>query len=127
MKSSKILFVLSLFFVSSLVFTGCRKKKETVAKIYVKDAANQPVSGAAVTLDVPPSSPNPSQTVNSDLFPMNTTTNSAGEAVFNFDEVYQLGQAGVVVADIKVSAGAGTGQGVIKVEEEKTNEETIFI
>lgn len=127
MKSSKIFFLASLLLISTVALTGCRKKKETIAKILVRDAANQPVSGATVVLEADATYGTPGQSVNTDYFPMTSTSNSAGEAVFNFDEIYQLGQAGVVVLDIKVTASAGTGQGVIKVEEETTTEETVFI
>jgi hypothetical protein len=51
----------------------------------------------------------------------------AGEAIFNFNEVYQLGQAGVAVLDIEVEKGLLTGQGIIKIEAETTSEQIIFI
>ena len=126
MKASKILFLASIILLSSAALTGCRKKKETIAKILVRDSANQPVSGATVELQAGGGTV-PGASVNTDYFPMTTTSNSAGEAVFNFDEIYQLGQAGVVVLDIKVTSGSGNGQGVIKVEEETTTEETVFV
>lgn len=104
---------------------GCRKKKDTIAKIYVRDVANEPVSGATVRLsgeDTDPSNGN--QTVALDK---TATTNTSGEATFNFNDVYQLGQAGVAVLDIDAQKDGLSGSGIIKIEQEKTSEETVFI
>jgi len=54
-------------------------------------------------------------------------TNSAGLASFNFNDIYQLGQAGVAVLDIKAQKLNKIGQGIIKIEAETVNEETVFI
>ena len=54
-------------------------------------------------------------------------TNAAGIATFNYNEIYQLGQAGVAVLDIEAYKGNRQGQGIIKIEAEKTNEETVII
>jgi hypothetical protein len=56
-----------------------------------------------------------------------TETNSSGVAIFNYNDVYQLGQAGVAVLDIKAYKDGANGQGIIKVEEEVTSEETVYI
>jgi hypothetical protein len=104
--------------------TGCRKKKDTIAIIYVRDAANQLVSGAQVVLYGQSTIPN--QAVNVTLYDT-TTTNTSGEAKFNFNDVYQLGQAGVAVLNIEASASGLSGEGIIKVEQETTSEETVFI
>lgn len=103
--------------------TGCRKKKDTIAKIYVRDTANAPVVGAQVVLKGE-STVTPSPPVV--LFDT-TTTNGSGEAIFNFNDVYQLGQAGVAVLNIEAQKNGMTGQGIIKVEQETTSEETVFI
>ncbi len=104
--------------------TGCRKKKDTIAIIYVRDAANQLVSGAQVVLYGQSTQPN--QAVNVTLYDT-TTTNTSGEAKFNFNEVYQLGQAGVAVLNIEASANGLSGEGIIKIEQETTSEETVFV
>lgn len=104
--------------------SGCRKKKDTIAKIDVKDASGTPVSGAQVRLYGQSTQQNNSSQVTLD---MTTTTNSSGVATFNFNDVYQLGQAGVAVANIKATTATLTGTGIIKVEQEKTSEETVFI
>ena len=58
---------------------------------------------------------------------MSGITNDQGRATFDFNDVYQLGQAGVAVLSIEVVAGSETGQGVIKVEQEQTTEEIVFV
>jgi hypothetical protein len=103
--------------------SGCRKKKDTIAKIYVRDTANAAVVGAQVVLKGE-STVTPSPPVV--LFDT-TTTNGSGEAIFNFNDVYQLGQAGVAVLNIEAEKGGMTGQGIIKIEQEVTSEETVFI
>ena len=54
-------------------------------------------------------------------------TNASGVATFNFNDIYQLGQAGVAVLDIKAYKANKFGQGIIKIEAEKTNDESIVI
>ncbi len=103
--------------------TGCRKKKDTIAIIYVRDAANQLVSGAEVVVYGKSTTNQPANVVLYDT----TTTNTSGEAKFNFNDVYQLGQAGVAVLNIEASAAGLSGEGIIKVEQETTSEETVFI
>ena len=123
MKTNKLFFIAVLALVSMTAFVGCRKKQETIAKIYVKDAGNQSVANARVVLYGQSTTGQPSSVVLFDT----TLTNSAGEAIFNFDDVYQLGQAGVAVLNIDVQNGSMSGQGIIKVVEETTSEETVFI
>ncbi|OFZ67424.1 MAG: hypothetical protein A3D92_25330 [Bacteroidetes bacterium RIFCSPHIGHO2_02_FULL_44_7] len=106
-----------------IAFEGCRKKEDTIAKIYVRDADMLVVSDARVILYGQSTTNQPS---NVTLFDT-TTTNSAGEAIFNLNDVYQLGQAGVAVLNIDVDKGSKSGQGIIKVEQETTSEETVYI
>jgi len=92
--------------------------------ITVRDSTNASISGARVVLY-----PQPTGTggnVNEALYDT-ATTNSAGQASFEYNDVYQLGQAGVLVMNIHVTSSGQTGQGVIKIEEEVTSEETVFL
>lgn len=123
MKTNKLFFIAIIALVSVSALVGCRKKGETIAKIYVRDASNQSVANARVVLYGQSTTGQPSSVVLFDT----TLTNSAGEAIFNFDDVYQLGQAGVAVLNIDVVSGSMVGQGIIKVVEETTSEETVFI
>lgn len=107
-----------LFFSS-----GCRKKKDTIAKIYVRDSNSLPVLDVMVILKGESTvTPSPPVALYDTMY-----TNSAGEAVFNFNDVYQLGQAGVAVLNIEARKGTATGEGIIKVEQETTTEETVYI
>jgi hypothetical protein len=123
MKLNKFLVLSLIAFIGFAGFIGCRKKEATIAKIHVRDSSNQSVSGARVVLYGQSTTNQPASVVLFDT----TISNSSGEAVFNFDEVYQLGQAGVAVLNIDVTLGTLNGQGIIKVEQETTSEETVFI
>jgi hypothetical protein len=123
MKLKKTVLFALLAIVAAGTMMGCRKKKDTIAIIYVRDASNQPVANAQVVLYGVSTTGQPSSVTLYDT----TFSNSAGEAEFNFNEVYQLGQAGVAVLNIAAKKDALTGQGIIKIEEETTSEETVFI
>ena len=103
--------------------TGCRKKKDTTAKIYVLDPNNQRVAGAQVVLKGESTVPNSPPVVLFDT----TLSDGSGIASFNFNDVYQLGQAGVAVLNIEARKDALSGEAIIKIEQEEENEETVFI
>lgn len=113
--------VIALLAVATLV--GCRKKEDTIAEITVRDASNQAVAGARVVIYGQSTTNQPANVVLYDT----TETNAAGVAIFNFNEVYQLGQAGVAVLNIDVQKDQLTGQGIIKVEQEVTSTETVYV
>jgi hypothetical protein len=122
MKGRYLYLPLLLLLVGTLA-VSCRKKEETIAKIIVRDANNQAVYNARVIV-YGQSTTNQASSVT--LYDT-AMTNSAGEAIFNFDEVYQLGQAGVAVLNIDAEKGGLVGQGIIKVEQETTTEEVVYI
>lgn len=113
--------VVALLAMATIV--GCRKKEDTIAEITVLDSSNQAVAGARVVIYGQSTTNQPANVVLYDT----TMTNSAGVATFNFNEVYQLGQAGVAVLNIDVQKDALTGQGIIKIEQEVTSKETVFV
>jgi hypothetical protein len=119
----------SLFFLSCVALlgvvsvSGCRKKKDTLAHIYVKSNTNQSVDNAMVVLYGTNTAGTPQQVAVFDT----SYTNIEGLATFNFNEIYQLGQAGVAVLDIKAQKLNQVGIGIIKIEAEKLNEETVII
>ncbi len=115
--------VLTLTIGMALVSIGsCRKKADTIAKIHVLDQTNSRVAGATVKLigegEDPNKTPREAKTA---------TTNDQGEAIFNYNDIYQLGQSGVAVFKIEASLDGAVGNGIIKVEQEETTEETVFI
>ncbi|MEI8192504.1 MAG: hypothetical protein WCG64_01445 [Flavobacteriia bacterium] len=118
----KIAYLLS-FVVVAVVLNGCVKKEDTIAKIEVRDENNALVEQAMVVLHGTSTCNCPSQVVVYDT----AFTNAAGIATFNYNEIYQLGQAGVAVLDIEAYKGNRQGQGIVKIEAEKTNEETVII
>lgn len=127
MRLNKIIFIVSALLILVATTTSCRKKADTLVKVIVIDAeTNMNVAGASVILEATPSAGQPPKEP-SDLFPMESTSNSSGEAVFNLNEVYQLGQAGVAILDIVVTSASGNGVGVVKVEQEESVSEIVFI
>jgi hypothetical protein len=120
---NKIIFFCALFIVATVAVSGCRKKKDTIANIYVKDDNNLMVDQAMVVLYGTNTAGTPQQVAVFDT----AYTNVEGMATFNYNDIYQLGQAGVAVLDIKAQKLNKIGQGIIKIEAETTNEETVFI
>lgn len=115
--------ILGIAVSGALLTTACRKKKDTIAKIYVRDATNNPVASCQVVLKGVSTTGNAANVKVYDT----TLTNASGEAIFNFNDLYKLGQAGVAVLNIEAKKNNLKGEGIIKIEEEKTNEETVFI
>jgi len=121
---SKTFLFLSLITVSSaLIATSCRKKKDTIANIFVKDATSQPVAGCKVILKGVSTTNNQAGVTLYDT----AYSDADGIATFNFNKDYQLGQAGVAVLNIDAKKNGLKGTGIIKIEEEVTNVETVFI
>ena len=120
MKNSSILTLSLLFVLCLTVMSSCRTKDDTIAIIKVRDANNNPVANADVRVYSSGTSG-----VNSidDL----VQTNSSGEAFFNYNDEYQLGQAGVAILDIEVTRDAETSYGIIKIEQEATTLETVYV
>lgn len=108
--------------LSGFLATGCNKQKDTVAKIYVIDKnTNTPVQGCSVTLKGVSTGGGNSNAL------YNTLSNASGEAIFNLNDRYKRGQAGVAILNIEAKKNGLSGEGIIKIEEEKTNEATVFI
>jgi len=122
MKMKKFI-VLVVVAVSALTLGSCRKKKDTIANIYVLNSTNEPQQNAMVILYGTNTAGTPQQVAVFDT----AYTNVSGMASFNYNDIYQLGQAGVAVLDIKAQKQNMIGQGIIKIEAEKINEETVFI
>jgi len=114
----------ALVMLCSLVaINSCKKDKETIATILVVSDEGTPVPGAQVRLYAKPTAPRP----NALRFDTIQVTNGTGKVSFDFSEFYKKGQAGFAVLDIKVCKGNLGGAGIIKIEEEKTTEETLAI
>jgi hypothetical protein len=112
-----------LIVVTLLILSACRKQADTIANIYVKDEASLVVDSAMVILYGENTTGLPNQIVVFD----SAYTNSKGMATFDYNYLYKPGQSGVAVLSIKVQKDNKNGIGIIKIEEEKVNEETVFI
>jgi hypothetical protein len=115
-----------LLLVSFFLFTssGCRKKGNTIVLITVRDNTNAVVPDAMVRLygqstTNPPSGP---------VVRVDTAyTDALGVARFDYTDHYKLGMAGLFVLNIEARKGTKFGAGIVKVVEEKTTEERVFI
>ena len=103
---------------------ACNKEKDTKATITVVDTAGARVVGAYVKLYANPT--NPLQADFSRLT-MEGTTRGDGTVTFDYSEFYKRGQAGFAVLDILAKKDSMSGEGIIRIEEEKTNEEKVVI
>lgn len=115
--------ILTAIIATTIVLGSCRKKADTVARITVRDTANMVVAGAEVIL-LGKSTTDPIQPV---IRRDTALTNSSGVATIMYNDVYQLGQAGVAVLDIRASKDDLFGEGIIKIEEEVENTATVFV
>jgi len=114
-----LILLVSIF---TLSLNSCRKKADTIAKITVRDAQNSLVPNATVVLYG-----TPTESGNVSVRRDTVSTNAQGVANFDYNEVYQLGQAGVAVLDIIAYKDNFYGEGIIKIEEETENSTTVFI
>lgn len=124
MKKDKIIFLGFIFFASLLVITSCRKKKDTIAKVFVKDSNGNPITTCRVILKPEPST----NSVGKTLIAADTAyTNSTGEAIFNFNYLYQLGQAGVAVLNVYANKDELSGASIIQIKEEETTSVNVSV
>ena len=120
-------FIIGGIFAGLMVvaISGCKKDQQTIATITVVNSDGEAVPGASVRLyAVSSETPPPPQDVR---FDTTQVTNGTGKVSFDFTDYYQEGQAGFAVLDIAASKGSLEGEGIIKIEEMKTNEETVVI
>lgn len=121
-KTMKSIFLFSCIAILGLtVISGCQKKEDTTAKIIVRDATNALVIGATVHVYGESTTTKPS------VVDATQTSDYKGEAFFSYNDIYQLGQAGVAVLNVDCSKGTQTGSGIIKIEAEVENSETVYI
>ena len=124
-KNSKFI-VSGIFLLMVLVaVSGCKKDQQTIATITVLNADGETVPGASVRLYAVSSQTPPPP--NEPRFDTTQVTNGTGKVSFDFSDYYEEGQAGFAVLDIEASKGSLEGEGIIKIEEMKTNDETVVI
>ena len=108
-----------------LSLSSCHEVEETIANVVVLNDLGAPVQGATVRLYAFGSVDE--DFVGEPRFDTTALSNPAGQVSFNFSEFYVEGQAGFAVLDIEASKAALYGTGLIKIEEEMTNEATVYI
>jgi hypothetical protein len=111
--------------VAAVSLSSCHEVEETVANVVVLNDLGSPVQGATVRLYAFGSVDE--DFVGEPRFDTTAVSNAAGQVSFNFSEFYVEGQAGFAVLDIEASKAALYGTGLIKIEEETTNEATVYI
>ncbi len=122
-KPSYILLFVSLI-ITSFTTNSCKKEKDTIAKIKVVDENGELIPNAEVHLFPDPSIILPRPIIIDDY----EITNFEGIALFDYTENFNLGQAGFSVLNIEVNSGDTIfGEGIIKIEEERTTEEVIIL
>lgn len=133
------LLIASFLILLTISITGCRKEKETTATILVVNAAGLPVPNVFVRVYCPDATCNRPGSTLDESMDRNDATGSNGEAKFNYTEAFQLGQAGFAVLDVEIflteaeldarianaSSITPEASGVVKIEEEIENEQTI--
>jgi hypothetical protein len=124
-KSFKI--VTAFCFVGALLIavSGCKKDKQTIATVTVVNEDGEVVPGATVRLYAQSSLETPPP--NALRFDTTQVTNATGKVTFDFSDFYKEGQAGFAVLQITATKGSDEGEGIIKIEEMKVNEETVVI
>lgn len=118
--------IISMFVIALglMTFSSCKKEQPTIAKIRVVDTSGAAFEDAMVRLYPTPTVIDHGAIVIDDtLF-----TDSDGYCIFDYTEHFNLGQAGFTVLDIEARSGDSLyGQGIIKIIEEETNEETVIL
>ena len=124
-----------LFVVVGL--NSCMKEKPTTATISVIDTAGTIVENASVRLYGTPTVDEEGNKVNPNaldtIWERVYITDFEGKVTFDYTEQFNLGQAGSTVLDIEVfllnlagDEDSLIGNGIIKVEPQKENEETVI-
>ena len=109
--------------VLAFAFAACNKEKPTTAIITVKDADGHPVDSAYVKLYANPAIPRAelSRLLKEGM------TNAGGRVEFDYTGLFEQGQAGFAVMDILTFKDSSYAEGIIKILEEETNEETLVM
>lgn len=116
------IFSFSICAAIGLLLSGCYKVEETVANIYVvrlEGDVQVPVSETEVRLFA--------EGGGEPRFDTTQTTTDEGFTSFNFSEFYVAGQSGFAVLNIECKKGNLEGTGLIRIEEQVTNEVTVVM
>jgi hypothetical protein len=126
MRTPTFLRVLTNALVVALLLpfaTACNKEEPTIGVVRVTDLEGRPVAGATVKLFADPTFPlgDPNR------LDKETVTDAGGAAKFDYSDFYEQGQSGFAVLDILATKDTLIGEGIIKIVEEETIQETVVI
>ena len=109
--------------VMAVLLPSCTKEKPTVARITVMKEDGTLVKDAYVKLFANPLVPlgDPNRLTKE------SETDLDGLVEFDYSEFYEQGQSGFAVLDILCTYDTLVGEGIIKIVEEETSEETVVI
>jgi hypothetical protein len=118
-----------LAFISAQTINSCRPvKKDTTANIYFKDEANNAIKVAEVILfGTSTGNPVGSDTSGFGNYRNTVLTGSSGLSVFNLSHLYQSGQVGVAILEIKTKKLNKQGISTITIQTQMANEKTIVL
>lgn len=103
--------------------TACNKEEPTKAVIIVKNADGSTVPDVHVKLFANAPLPVGDQS----RLTKEGYTGGDGRVTFEYSEFYEQGQSGFAVLDILCTKDSLIGEGIIKILEEETTEETVFL
>ncbi len=109
-----------------MAFSSCRKEEDTIALIKVIDVDGFAISDAFVRLYPEPTNSS-GDNVGELIDDVEQITDAAGEALFDFTEFYEEGQAGFAVLSVEVYKDSLAVEGIIKIDPEVVNEETLIL
>jgi hypothetical protein len=127
MKKIVQLPMFALLFAFAILLSNCGKDADTIAIVKLIDENEIPINGAEVRLrgtSTFPGGEMPSPTQNIEL-DVTRTSNTNGEARFNFTDNFKAGQAGLFVLDVHAEFRGKIAKGIIKVEEHQVNRATV--
>lgn len=106
--------------------TSCNKNKDTIATVKIVKASDgtTPVVGATVRLYAEDNG-NPDDI--REGIEKEQTTNGLGQAVFNYNDLFKNGQAGLFVLQAEITKDIYSSQGIVKVVERENTESIIEI
>lgn len=109
-----------------ILMSSCGEKGDTIARVKVVKASDgtTPVVGATVRLFADDQG---DPELIRDGIEKEGTTNGQGEALFNYNDLFKNGQAGLFVLQAEITKDIYMSEGIVKVEEHETSEATIEI
>ncbi len=115
--------ILLAFLAITLSWTSCKKEEDTIALIRVVDIDGVAIEQVLVSLFPEPSDPQNNELIDE----VEQLTDAGGEALFDFSEYYEQGQAGFAVLNILASKDTVAVEGIIKIDPETVNEKTLIL